>query len=146
MISQDALYTWLGTLISTAGVGTPLKNATLFNSSRGSVDAATKVIRVDCFSGMLVLTTDTPCEEQDVQFVIECIITPDPETEMLSADQQLATAKSNALEMVKVIFRTMAATDIAGLGRAFGNEFDVGQPSFGSQSRGAAYFYGKVNP
>lgn len=146
MISQDALYTWLGTLIAAADVGTPLKDATLFNNIRSSVDAATKVIRVDCYSGRLTLTTETSREEQDVDFVIQCVVTPEAATESLDEQQQIDIAKAAALEMVKVIFRAMAATGVPSVCQAYGDEFDIGQPDFGSQKRGAAYFYGKINP
>lgn len=148
MIAQDALYDWLEGLIASAGTGTPLKNAVLFNNLRGGIGeaAGAKTIRVDTWSGKWTVTEETNREEQDVDFVIQCVVTPEAETTVLTELNQLDTAKALSHSMARTIFRAMAENGVPGVCLAFGDEWETGEPSFGAANRGATYFYGKVNP
>lgn len=143
MISRDKIYDWLNDLIAAAAVDTPLADALLFPNLRTSVDEAQKVIRVDCWAGQFTLTDEESREERNVDFVIQCVVTP--ETGGSDEVAQLDAAKDESFQMARTIFREMAPSGIPGLCQVWADEWEQGDPSFGAAKRGATYLFGKVN-
>lgn len=145
MISRDALYSFIESLITDAAPDTPLEDAESFRSLRGSVNEAVKVVRVDCFSGIFNVG-EAKLSERDVDFVIEFFVTPSEATEDADALAQLDAAKDLSFEMARTVFNEMATKQgWATICDAFGNEFDTATANLGGKERGATYFYGKVN-
>jgi hypothetical protein len=77
MISRDKIYDWLQELVAASAVDAPLADAVLFPNLKGSIDETQKVIRVDCWAGEFTLTEEPEREERNVDFVIQCVVTPD---------------------------------------------------------------------
>jgi hypothetical protein len=142
MISRDAIYDWLQELVAASAVDAPLADAVLFPNLKGSIDETQKVIRVDCWAGEFTLTEEPEREERNVDFVIQCVVTPDEGSDELV---QLDAAKEMSFQMVRTIFREMAPSGLAGVCQAYADEWEQGDPSFGASNRGATYLYGKVN-
>jgi hypothetical protein len=146
MISRNAIYDWLEAIIADDDAPECLADAVLYRSLKGPIDVATrKVIRVECYSGRWALTHESSREEQDVDFVIECIVSPLPSNADNPEEVRIEEAKEKSFEMGREIFRLMASSGVPGVCSAYGDEWEIGEPSFGASNRGATYFYGKVN-
>lgn len=149
MRSRNALYSWLEP--QTNDPDSPLYGAALFRSLRGSVDAARKVVRVDCYNGRFVLTADSNVEEeeQEVGFVIQCFVAPDAAGAGESELSKLEEAKDEAFAMAREIYLKLAAEDqwpSYGVCNVYGDEFENTEETLGAHLRAVTYLFGTVNP
>lgn len=146
MISRNALYSFLESVITDAPDDSALKDAASFRSLRGSVDESTKVVRCDCFSGRFAKSPDPQCEEIDVDFVVEFYKTPEDAESLSSQD----AAKDLSFEMAKQFYNALTTREGATLGGQVditeGEEFDTDMASLGGVLRGTTYLYGTINP
>jgi hypothetical protein len=123
MITRDALYEFVGTLIENAAVDTPLYEAEIFRNLRTSVDEAVKVIRVECFTGQHALTDEERRKELVVRFTVQCWVLPTDDTQ-----EAIDTACDESFEMSRTIFVAIA-----------------GEANLGSVRRGVTYLDGIIN-
>jgi hypothetical protein len=149
MISLDALYNFIESLIDAAAPQTPLYGAIAFRNLRGSVDETRKIVRCECWQGRRAKTTDPECQEVEVKFIVEFYVTPDPPEPTASELQQLDAARDLSFEMMNVFFEALTDGDGPTLNKAvdvaYGDEWENGEASFGTLLRGATYFYGNIN-
>lgn len=144
MITRNALYSFVETLIENAADGTPLKDALSFRNLRSSVDEAVKVVRVECFDGQHVMTVEDCRKEANVKFTVQCWVLPETE-----GDEQAAidTAVDDSFDMSRTIFEEMAAdTSLGGLVcDSYADEFETGEANLGTVNRGVTYLDGTIN-
>ena len=146
MISRNALYSFVESLIENAGIDEPLRDAVTFRNLRTSVDEAEKVIRIECFTGQHCMTTEDVRKELKVQFTIQCWVTPDNNR---YSDEQIANdaAVDLSFDMSRVIFEAIAAnTSLGGLVcDAECDEFESGEANLGATQRGVTFLDGVIN-
>lgn len=142
MITRNALYTFIESLIASAGVGTPLEGATSFRNVHGSVNAATKVVRVECITGQHCMTTEDRTKELNVQATIQTFCLPATDEE---AD--LDTAIDTSFEMSRTIFRAIA--DNPQLNNlvcdSYFDDFETGYANLSATRYGVTWLDGLIN-
>jgi len=144
MISRNALYDFIEDLIDNAAVDSPLDGAQVFRNLKTSIDEAIKVVRVECFDGQHVMTTEDMRKELVVRFTVQCWVIPD-----LSSGDQLGidTAVDDSFDMSRVIFEAIAGeTSLGGaVCDAYADEFETGEASLGTMMRGVTFLDGIIN-
>jgi hypothetical protein len=144
MITRDALYTFIESLVSAAGSNDPLFEAVTFRNLRGDLNTTQKVIRVDSFAGdHNVLGVDGEMNrELNVVTNIQCWVTPEKDEE-----EYIDAAKDQSFEMSQAIFDAIAANETLNDSVCFANfrEFETGEANLGAQRRGVTYLDGTVN-
>lgn len=142
MITRDALYDFIDTLIDNAGEGTPLENAVIFPNIRGSVDDADKVVRVECFNGNHAMTDEDRRKELRVQFTIQCWVKPTGD-DLTDID----TAVDLSFEMSRTIFRAIASDTSLNnkVCDCYADEFETGEANLGATRRGVTFLDGTIN-
>jgi len=150
MISLNALYAFIESLIAAADEETPLKDAVSFRNVRGPVDEAKKVVRCECWQGRRSKAGDDECKETEVKFIVEFYVLPEQPSADLDALARLDAARDESFEMMNVFFEALTdggagATLNGAVEIAYGDEWENGEANLGTQRRGATYFYGQIN-
>jgi hypothetical protein len=142
MITRDALYTFVETLVASAANGTPLKDAVSFRNLRTSVNEAKKVVRVECIDGTFCFSEEDVRKELRVRFTIQCWVTPDGKDQT-----DIDAAVDLSFEMARTIFDAMAGNaDLGGkVCDAYGDQFETGEANLGTVRRGVTYLDGMIN-
>ena len=142
MISRDALYSFTESLINASVLGDALSGAESFRNLRSSVDAATKVVRIECLDGQFCRTDESVRKELNVSFTAQFWVIPDG---VEQADMDAATDES--FEMARQFFEAMA--DNPGLSGlvcdAYADVFETGEANLGATRRGVTYLDGLIN-
>jgi hypothetical protein len=136
MITRNALYSFVESLIDAAANGEPLFEASSFRNIRTFVDEAEKVVRVECFDGQFCMSEEDVRKELGVRFTVQCWVLPEDD-EQTSID----TAVDLSFEMARTIF-----ADLNGqVCDAYGDQFETGEANLGRQRRGVTYLDGIIN-
>jgi hypothetical protein len=142
MISRNALYSFIETIVGAALDGSPLHGAESFRNLRSPVDETTKVIRVECFVGQHVMTTETVRKEANVRFTVQCWVTPE------SGEQtDIDAAVDESFDMSRILFEAIASdTSLSGgVCDAYCDEFETGEANLGTIRRGVTFLDGLIN-
>jgi hypothetical protein len=150
MITRDALYDFIETLVDNADPSSALFDAASFRNLRGSVDTkedgtpVKKVVRVEVFVGQHCMTTEDKKKELNVEATIQCWVTPESEGDELA---NLDQACDDSFDMSRELFEAMAAnTNLNGLVcDSYFDEFETGTANLGSFNRGVTYLDGTIN-
>jgi hypothetical protein len=142
MITRNALYSFVESLIDAAANGEPLFEASSFRNIRTFVDEAEKVVRVECFDGQFCMSEEDVRKELGVRFTVQCWVLPEDD-EQTSID----TAVDLSFEMARTIFEGIAGNaDLNGqVCDAYGDQFETGEANLGRQRRGVTYLDGIIN-
>jgi len=146
MISRNALYEAIETLIEDAADDTPLKDALSFRNLRSSVDEADKVVRVEVFTGRHAMTDEDHRKELGVKFTVQCWVTPADDTQ-----EAVDTAVDTSFDMSRVIFEALEGTSLGGnvcdcsFPTDDGDNFETGEANLGTIRRGVTYLDGVIN-
>lgn len=142
--AHKALYDFIESLIENAGADTPLFEAKSFRTLRGNVDEAKKIVRVYADGGFHQVSKDPESKQKGVDFLIQCIVTPDDDSEW-----ELEVAIDVSFGMSQQIFQSL----MSGAGMTLsskvctldGNEYWKDVANMGGQDRGASYHKGVIN-
>jgi hypothetical protein len=142
MITRNALYSFIETLIENAADDTPLKDAESFRNLRESVDEATKIVRVEVFTGEHAMTDEDHRKELGVMFTVQCWVTPEDQ-EQTSID----SAVDDSFDMSRAIFEAIAGDTSLGnkVCDCYGSTFETGEANLGTLRRGVTYLDGTIN-
>ena len=143
MNSRSALYSFIESLIESSTSGDPLFEAQSARNLRTSVDQATKMVRVECFTGELTLTTEQRRRELMVQSTIQCWVLPEDVNDITSLD----AAVDMSFEMAVQIHDAIANNPdlAAGVCDSQFREFETGHANLGATLRGVTYLDGLIN-
>lgn len=146
MISRDALYAFIESLIDDAEDGDALFEAQPFRNLRTSIDEAQKVIRVECFDGMHDVSPREKETEKNVRATVQCWVKPD--IDGANGDEELAvdTAADLSFDMSKEIFNAIAQNPglNGGVCDSSFQEFETGEANLGGR-RGVTFLDGVIN-
>lgn len=142
MISRDAIYDFLDDVITNADASSALHGAVLFRNLRNNVDVATKVVRVDCVTGIRVTSDEPRSREANVRCTIQFYCLPDDVEE-----PQLDEAMDISFDMM------MQAGDALDLDPGLDDkvcvssfeEFETGYANIGSTRYGVTWLDGVIN-
>lgn len=145
MTPKNALYQVIENAIKTVGNSSPLVGAVTLRSLKGSVDEASKVVRVQSLlSGQMSPVDEPQRQYNDADYIVQCFCKPDGDT-LKEEDEAL----EKSLEMAYAIFRIInsnysldgavcdAAEELGG--------FDCDYETLGGQRFASTYLYGKFN-
>lgn len=142
MITRQALYDFIGTLISGAAPSSALKDALVFRNLRTSVDEAKKLVRVECSDGQFSFSEEDVRKENRVRFTVQCWVKPDSKNQT-----DIDAAVDLSFEMAREIFEGIAGN--ADLNNkvcdAYGDQFECGEANLGTIRRGVTFLDGMVN-
>jgi hypothetical protein len=144
VITREALYDFIQTVIDASDVSDALNGAEVFRNLRTSVDEAEKVVRVEVLAGQHCMSEEDVRKEIGVQATIQSWVKPDLD----AGDEQQAIddATDLSFEMSREIFRAIAGDP--GLdGRVCDSsfeEFETGEANLGGR-RGVTYLDGIIN-
>lgn len=142
MIARNSLYTFIEDLIDNAGTESALYEAMSFRNVRGSIDESTKVVRVECFTGEFVLSTEAKRSEAKVESSIQCYVTPSGLEET-----DLDAAIDLSFDMAKEIHDAIAGDPglNGSLCDAQFRNFATGFGNLGATRRGVTEMEGLIN-
>jgi hypothetical protein len=145
-VAHSALYEFIEMFIESINdAAHPLYGAETLRSLKKSLEETPKVVRVGCNSGMFNISSEDACKQKDVDFVIECFVTPsDAENEAVK-DEALDESFGMAQAIFTRLMESEGQTLSAKVSMVDGNEYDKDFATLGGVERGATYFYGKIN-
>ena len=142
MITRDALYTKIESLIEDAVIGDALFDAVSYRNLRGDINTATRIVRIECIIGKMCMTTETKRQELNVESTIQCWVMPSG-----TEESDLDTAMDASFEMAREIFEGIASDTALGgaVCDAYFDEFETGYANLGAARRGVTYLDGTIN-
>lgn len=151
MITRNALYDFIQTVIDDADIDDALNGAEVFRNFRTSIDVAEKVVRVETTTGQFCVATEDKLKERNVRATIQCWVLPDV-TQADDEQSAVDDATDVSFDMAQALFEAIEGDPTLNdkvCDVSFEGDddlgFETGEANLGTVRRGVTYLDGLIN-